>query len=807
MNSGSKNPGSILGKDWPSKCSNDPDVIESWPADCNIGVLLGSNSGIIDLEFDSDLGERLINDWMDDAGHPPTPTYKSAKSVHRLFKWEDKFSLERANFGHRGVEFRFGNNVAQSVIPPSLHESGVQYEWLPGLSPWEVEVAPLPDSIYKNYLIMRASQEKATAKAVKVDPRHYAGNTLLTKARNWIEENMQWETILLAAGWKFIQNCGDASDWRRPGKTSGLHSATVNFGGSKTLHVFSTSCDPLKANSSYDKFAYLCLMKYEDNPVKTAFGEVPEAVLGPKPRNADISLGRNAQKTAIPTPAADMPAEDAERTQTGQETDAESAESAESEPAGVAKSDAQSDEKRTQTDTSATSSAEEKPAKPAQNGNLKNKPSITASEEPYVDNNDEYNTTLDFMEEIIPQTGLIREVYDYYVQVAQYPSPIMGLATSLSFCQTLFGRRIRSHTDLRTNDYMVIMAPTGAGKEACEKTIFKLGKAAGHEMMHASDMQSGNGLLAAVHELPRGLWVCDEFGKMLEGMADPKANPHVKKINENLLKLYSKASTEYGGSGHAGGVRSKTQQPHLGVLGLTTSLVFNSITVTMVDEGLIGRIAFFNCQQRPDANYHPITEPPESLIEKIKEWSEWNPMTPGNVSTTPATVTIEMNEEALLRWEGHRDEIRRRMNKEGELRAAIWCRVAERTMKLALTHRAARYFGNPGGDDWNFVQIEMKDVDWGIKLSNYIANSACRLLLEELKDTQHEAARNKIVSAINDKGTVTLATLLKNTSRMTSGQFQAAAASLVKDNIITIAYEKPATGGRTKTVYKRKQND
>ena len=242
MDSGSKNPGSILGANWPAKCSNDPQVISTWPRGCNLGVLLGSKSGLIDLEFDSETGEQLIESWLEECGNPPTPTYRSAKSVHRLFRWEEKFSFEKAKFGRLGVEFRFGNDTAQSVIPPSIHETGAVYEWLEGLSPEDVPVAPLPDAIYRHYIVLRASEERQTAKAAIVDPRYTAGDSLLTKARNHVEQTASWESILVSDGWKFARNRQEAQDWWRPGKTKGSISATVNFGGSKTLRVFSTSC-------------------------------------------------------------------------------------------------------------------------------------------------------------------------------------------------------------------------------------------------------------------------------------------------------------------------------------------------------------------------------------------------------------------------------------------------------------------------------------------------------------------------------------------------------------------------------------
>jgi hypothetical protein len=43
-----------------------------------------------------------------------------------------------------GIEVRLGGNAGQSVSPPSRHRSGVQYQWLPGMSPSDVDVARLP---------------------------------------------------------------------------------------------------------------------------------------------------------------------------------------------------------------------------------------------------------------------------------------------------------------------------------------------------------------------------------------------------------------------------------------------------------------------------------------------------------------------------------------------------------------------------------------------------------------------------------------------------------------------------------------
>lgn len=710
IQSGTKNPGTIVGSGWPGKASNDQAQIQSWMSanpNCNWGLLLGPKSGVIDLEFDNETGEMLVESWMQDAGNPVTPTYKSAKSVHRLFAWDEKFSCEGAKFGLCGVEFRFGQDKAQSVIPPSMHESGVQYEWI---IPPTVVLAPLPEVIYKNFLNMKMTAEKTTAKAAAINPRYTSGDSLLTKARNYVEQHFAWEDMLAGDGWTFCRNRQDAQDWWRPDKSKGSISGTVNFGGSKTLRVFTTSAAPLESDSSYDKFAYLCATRYADNPTKAAFGLCPENVLGRKPQVA-VDLSRFS-----------MDAED---------------------------------------------------------------PLDTA----------------EFFEAMIPEDGLIRWVYEYYQSVSQFPSSVMGMATALSFCETIYGRRIRSQTDLRSNDYNVVMAPTGSGKEACETTIQKLFLATGHDLMHPPDVQSGNGLLSMIHEKPCGIWVCDEFGKTLESILDKRGNNHLKQIATHLLKIYGKAGTTYGGAAHSAGAKNKTVQPHLCMLGLTTPKVFSSITADQVDDGLFGRLAFFVCQDRPKMKISKQIDPPDYLVSHIRNWLEWEPTAEGNIATDPRPEMLLMADDAFRRWTEHSDQIRERMDSEGEMRAGVWCRTAARSMKLAMVHRASRMRDNPATTDWNFSRCEIEDVDWGIMMSNFLSRTSCNLLLDDVVDMQQQQAIEKINAAMRVCETVEARVLHRAHPKITSAQFRAAAQILESQNIIII--EKTRSGGRPKTMYKR----
>jgi hypothetical protein len=118
----------------------------------NVGLLLGPQSGLIDIEDDSD-GDRpaLVQLF---AGEPPpvTPMFKSPRGSHRLFAWDDMFEqIGKAVADFHGLENRVGagGKGAQSLVPPSVTD-GVAREWVVPLD--ECKPARLPDSVVQRII-------------------------------------------------------------------------------------------------------------------------------------------------------------------------------------------------------------------------------------------------------------------------------------------------------------------------------------------------------------------------------------------------------------------------------------------------------------------------------------------------------------------------------------------------------------------------------------------------------------------------------------------------------------------------------
>lgn len=134
-----------LGAAWQTKATDDMTYVKQWlAAGSNVGLLLGPESGVVDVEFDEPAGlEQLAAFGITDIH---TPTWRSARGEHRLFRWEPWMPLT-AVVKADSLEIRLGGRAAQSVLPPSTHPTGERYEWI--VPPSLVTIAPFPAQLLR----------------------------------------------------------------------------------------------------------------------------------------------------------------------------------------------------------------------------------------------------------------------------------------------------------------------------------------------------------------------------------------------------------------------------------------------------------------------------------------------------------------------------------------------------------------------------------------------------------------------------------------------------------------------------------
>lgn len=137
-----------VGTNWGDRYARSEDDILSWDdgTPFNIGIILGPGGRKIDCEDDTPEGKA----FRESLGLQSlaTPTYTSGRSTHQITEWDERLEgISKAQPG--GLECRVGGGGAQiqSVLPPSWHWSGVKYQWKPGLSIDEVDVAKTPNEL------------------------------------------------------------------------------------------------------------------------------------------------------------------------------------------------------------------------------------------------------------------------------------------------------------------------------------------------------------------------------------------------------------------------------------------------------------------------------------------------------------------------------------------------------------------------------------------------------------------------------------------------------------------------------------
>lgn len=94
--------------EWHLNTTVDEEVLADWfdgSKARNLGVQLGPNSGIIDIEYDSDEGRKTAERFGLDKCY--TPTYTSKRSTHRLFKYDDRLP-QKGDIEIDGLEIRIG---------------------------------------------------------------------------------------------------------------------------------------------------------------------------------------------------------------------------------------------------------------------------------------------------------------------------------------------------------------------------------------------------------------------------------------------------------------------------------------------------------------------------------------------------------------------------------------------------------------------------------------------------------------------------------------------------------------------------
>ena len=224
--------------------------------------------------------------------------------------------------------------------------------------------------------------------------------------------------------------------------------------------------------------------------------------------------------------------------------------------------------------------------------------------------------------------GLVGDIADYIYSTAVRPVPEIALAGAIALIAGIAGRCYNiSGTGL--NQYLIVLAPTGTGKDGAIAGIERLTSAVRRQVpsvdsfIGPASFASGQGLVRILDEKPCFLSLLGEFGLTLQQICDPRASPSQVMLRRALLDLYNR-------SGWTALLRSSVysdkekntktiQAPAVTILGESTpDTFFDGLSSSHIAEGLIPRFSVIEYRgPRPPRNLHCDMQPPQDIVDRL----------------------------------------------------------------------------------------------------------------------------------------------------------------------------------------------
>lgn len=288
---------------WVERATTDHVLIDDWwraHPDHGVGIVTGEQSGLFVLDIDPEHGG---DDTLADLEHTHGPLADTIETItgsggrHILFTWPGW--NPGTNAGQLGPGLDLRAEGGQIVAPPTIHPNGRPYMWELAHDPHDgLAVAAAPDWLLELLKPLAAVTPRRDIAAYTGDPR--PGDRFAA--------NVTWPELLERDGAQCVDRRTDRktnSDyelWTRPGKNArDGASASLYYGGTDLLKVFTTNWPGLTEGQTYTRFGYLTATRYHGD--HRAAARALADVEGDQTRVATWIAGLPDIETAVTAPA------------------------------------------------------------------------------------------------------------------------------------------------------------------------------------------------------------------------------------------------------------------------------------------------------------------------------------------------------------------------------------------------------------------------------------------------------------------------------------------------------------------------
>ena len=311
--------------------------------------------------------------------------------------------------------------------------------------------------------------------------------------------------------------------------------------------------------------------------------------------------------------------------------------------------------------------------------------------------------------------GLIGEIEDYIYSSAAKPVHTISEAAARAFLSGIAGRAYNiSNTGL--NQYIILIAGTGKGKEAMASGIERLVSAV-RPKYPAIDVRIGPGNFASGQAILRNVdrqkccvAILGEIGQTLKIISDTRASNAEKMILKVLLDLYGKSGASHVLRANVYSNSEKdtrvVQSPALTILGESNpQTFFEGMTETLITNGLIPRFTVMNyAGKRVATNRNAFFKPDDKLVKKIIKLA----YTTSDIEHKNLIKNIQISTKGMKRIRDFDQYVDELINKSTDgVHAQLWNRVGLKVLKLAGIGAVGLSLDNP--------VVSTGVVDWAIK--------------------------------------------------------------------------------------------
>lgn len=226
--------------------------------------------------------------------------------------------------------------------------------------------------------------------------------------------------------------------------------------------------------------------------------------------------------------------------------------------------------------------------------------------------------------------GLVGEIAQYALDAATRPVPDIALATAIAVVAGIVARNYNcSSPPTGLNQYILLLAKTGTGKESVQSSIDRLFVEvqktipAATRFLGPAAFASGPALVKRFNEQPCFVSVLGEFGHRIKAMSDPRAAGPEKTLMAAYLDIYSKSGWGQMLRESAYSDKEKnTAAVHAPCLTLLAETApepfFAGLSESLIESGFLPRFLTIEYTgDRPERNTRALSMPPPALVDKV----------------------------------------------------------------------------------------------------------------------------------------------------------------------------------------------